>query len=161
MNGDVLDRLIIDHALGVLEPDVEALLIDYVSKHADMRSRSFLTQEVVPLTKEMLRADGSAGAHVFQEPKRRRAVLGRVFLIPAVGAAAALLIVFAGMQDEPERSPVKDKQSVAAVVPNVEPSPRLGIWSTAERWETSRPRRSSRLKWTSPVRPPQLINQGE
>lgn len=161
MNEDILDRLMIDHALGALEPDVEALLSDYLSKEAGTQSQFSSTHEVVQLTKELLRTDVNAGAHVFREPKRRRTELRRFILIPAIGAAAALMIIFTGMQDETEHSPAKKKQTVAVVVPNVEPSAGSGIWSTVERWETPRPRRTSRLKWTSPVRPPQLINEGE
>ncbi|MBN2685505.1 MAG: hypothetical protein JXR40_09525 [Pontiellaceae bacterium] len=162
MNEDILDRLMMDHALGTLEPDVEALLNDYLSKHADMRSQSSSTQEVVQLTKELLRTEESAVGHVIREPHCRKVLLRRLILLPAIGVAAALMIIFTSMQDNSEHPPTKKKQTVAAVVPRVETSAvGSGIWSTAERLETPKPRRTSRLKWTSPVRQPQLINQGE
>ncbi|MBN2702643.1 MAG: hypothetical protein JXR23_00390 [Pontiellaceae bacterium] len=159
MNEDILGRLMMDHALGTLEPDVEALLNDYLSKHADMQSQSSSMQEVVQLTKELLRTEEGAVGHVFREPHSRKVLPRRLILLPVIGAAAALMIIFTSMQDNSELPPTKKKQTVAAVVPRIETSAvGSGIWSTAQRWETPKPRRTSRLKWTSPVRQPEWID---
>ena len=55
MKPDVLERLLLDRALGRLEPDVDTLLADYLDDDASAASQARELQEVVHLAKEAVR----------------------------------------------------------------------------------------------------------
>jgi anti-sigma factor RsiW len=55
MKPDVTERLLLDRALGRLEPDVDTLLADYLDDDASAASQARELQEVVHLAKEAVR----------------------------------------------------------------------------------------------------------
>jgi anti-sigma factor RsiW len=55
MKPDVIERLLLDHALGRLDPDVSALLADYLAGDASAATRAREFQDVVHLASEAVR----------------------------------------------------------------------------------------------------------
>ena len=55
MKSDILERLLMDQSLGHLEPDVEALLADYLADNPSAATQSRELQDVVKLATEVVR----------------------------------------------------------------------------------------------------------
>jgi hypothetical protein len=88
----------------------------------------------------------------------------RIRLLQPLGIAAALIVCFmlgrqfAGIHSEP----VVPRPVVAVSGSDYPKRPPSGIWSfRREPVPVGRPERTSRWKWTSPVRQPELLKQGE
>ena len=159
MDKEILDRLLMDRALGALEPDVEALLEHYLAQHPDDSVRCRETEDLVSLSRDLLRSTPPQSL-----PAMTSVPLRRMKRLQPLGIAAALLVCFmmgrkfAGVQLDPVVP-----HPVVAVSGLEHPKESLsGIWSLRrETVQVRRPERSSRWKWTSPVRQPELLKQGE
>ncbi|MBN2161980.1 MAG: hypothetical protein JXR25_16615 [Pontiellaceae bacterium] len=161
MDKDIMDRLLMDRALGVLDPDVEALLEYYLARHPDAADCDRKTAELVSLSREVLRADGEREALPACPSVPRR----RMVLLQPLGIAAALAVCFLIGQQFAAVPPSGEVASTAVPVSSRMDdviAPSTGIWSL--RREAAPARRTERLtrwKWASPVRQPKVCKQGD
>jgi len=162
MDNEILDRLLIDRAVGALDPDVETLLDDYLARNREIEERFLETAEVVKLSRTLLRSEGNATLPAFQVPHEFRSSRRRILPLQIVGAAAALLVSFFLGRQYPDNELPQSRQSIAVSVPVETHPPSEGMWTiTRTRLSPKRPIRTTYWKWTSPVRQPEAVNQGE
>ncbi|MEW6251160.1 MAG: hypothetical protein AB1716_10970 [Planctomycetota bacterium] len=166
MNAEVLERLMLDDALGALPPDTQALLRGFLELDHSTAGRAREFAETVSVARRLLTPAG-AGAErpmpAFPARRIRRAIWqgrGLRVMTRAAGAAAVLMIgVFVGANlwsSAPVGSTQPAKTAVAIENVAKEASPD-SIWS-AERWhERSRQARhaggGARLRWRSVLEP--------
>lgn len=161
MNKETLDRLIIDRALGALDPDVETLLNDYLERAGISSEEHCLTHEVVRLSRNLLRTERDAALPAFRIPTPVRDRKRRLVVLQAAGVAAMLMIgFFFGRGYSGGSEPVSKRPLVVAVA-NEPSASGPGIWSINRYRKLSTSHRPASWKWTSAVRQPELVNQGE
>lgn len=170
MNADALERLLIDGALGVLDPDVEELLAAYLSIEGDAVRAAAPIQNAVDLARDVLAADPAPRlpefpARVAARDMRRRAGWA---LVRRAGALAAALVLgvglggylFGGGAGAARQAPSVPAPPLVSFDPQFEPgrSPD-GIWSARPALDASARRgrpEGPRVIWDSPIRRPQL-----
>ena len=173
MNAEALEKLLIDRALGVLSPETEALLAEYLSRDADAAGLAGEIAETARLATETLRSEPRTPPPPLswrevqraEGSRRRRQRLRGV----AVIAAALLLgtgfgaLAFRGPSGSvvPPRSAVVARTPAEPHVPTEaparsDPSPFWSLAGLRQRAPAARPTRSIGLVWTSPVRKPRL-----
>jgi len=162
MNKEVIDRLIIDRAVGALDPDVETLLDDYLSQHQEIEDRFRATAEAVQLSRTLLRSEGDAPLPAFRMPDEFRSERRRIAPLQIVGIAAALLVCFFMGRHFPGNDRPVTRQSIAENTVDGQLKVNEGMWTIARtRMRPKPPIRSTSWKWTSPVRQPEPVNKGE
>lgn len=162
MDKEIIDRLIIDRAVGVLDPDVEALLGDYLARNREIEERYLVTAEVIELSRTLLRSEDKTMLPDFRVPHQFEARRRRILPLQMVGIAAALLACFfMGRQFPNDGLPVS-RPSIAFNVTAEQSTPKEGMWTIARsRMRPKAPIRATSWKWTSPVRQPEPVNEGE
>ena len=88
MKPDVIERLLLDRALGRLDPDVDALLADYLVKDASAATQAQELQEVVHLASEAVRQPALA----VEPPNPIRRLVWRHRAEQALALAASFVI---------------------------------------------------------------------
>ncbi|HVS69627.1 MAG TPA: hypothetical protein VHQ47_00060 [Phycisphaerae bacterium] len=118
MNGEMLERLLMDRALGGLAPEVEALLVEYLERDEKARGRA---EELGALTGLMRRAMGSEEVEHGALPAlrlgggwRRRVAWG---VAAGAGMAACVAIGFWGGRSVRDGGGSVDVAERVAVVP--------------------------------------------
>ena len=159
MDKETLDRLLIDRALGALEPDVKELLDAYLQQAGVSADPYSETEDVVRLSRNLLKTEGEAVLPAFRGPKSVRNRQRQFVILQTTGIAAMLLIgFFIGRGRVADNEPV----SKCPVVVSVASAPSdSGIWSINRFRKLSTSNRRSTWKWTSPVRQPEPVNPGE
>ena len=123
MKSDVIERLLMDRALGRLDPDVDALLADYLANDASAATQAQDLQDVVHLASEAVRQPVLAIAPpnqihriVWRHRAERALALAASFVI---GVGITALALHANLRHE------DNTVSVAPSIPNAStPSPR-------------------------------------
>lgn len=159
MNKEILDRLLIDRALGALDSDTKALVDDYLAHHPDAQTQYEATCEVTELSRNLLREEGTE-APPLRFPQKST-VRRRMIFPNAVGLAASLLICFYLGKQFPTQPSAPPPLPMTAHAENDSRDDNMGIWSLKRFHSPDRPVRSTQWKWTSPVRQPELIDKGE
>jgi len=162
MDEEVIERLLIDRAVGALDPDVEALLCDFLAGNREIDERYLATAEVVELSRTLLRSEDKATLPEFRAQHDFGAQRRRIVPLQIVGIAAALLVCFfMGRQFPNDDLPVS-RPSIAVHVDAAQSKPSEGMWTIARtRIRPKAPIRSTSWRWTSPVRQPEPVNEGE
>ena len=88
MKPDVMERLLMDRALGRLDPDVHALLNDYLAKDASAAVQAREFQDVVGLAEIAIRQPTLAT----EPPNRIRRIIWRHRTEQALALAASLVV---------------------------------------------------------------------
>jgi hypothetical protein len=162
MDEEILDRLMIDRAVGALDPDVEALLADYLKQAGISEEEPSLTCEVVRLSRNLLKTEEGAVLPRFRISQLVRKRHRRWVVLQTASVAAMLMIVFLmGRRHVVDNGPVPMRPVVTSVVTDPSTSG-SGIWSI-NRFRKLSPsyRSSSRWNWTSSVRQPEPVSPGE
>lgn len=161
MNKETLDRLMIDRAVGALDSDVEDLLDDYLERTGVAAEQYSSTHEVVRLSRNLLQMEEETALPAFRVPKPIRNRRRRFIVLQAAGVAAMLMIGFFIGRGLSAGNGSMPKRSVVVTVTSSQPASDSGIWSIDCTRLRSMPVRPSRWKWTSPIRQPELVNEGE
>ena len=163
MNQDVLDRLLMDRALGALPLDVNALLNAYLEREPAMAARAVEMDQTLALAKRALQPHAEPALPPL---KVRPLAAGEVNMVPrnrlmwAVGLAAAFVLGIGLSAMFLHSTPTPARPVVVEVVRPVDAGP-SGFWSRA-RWtnllaKASQPE-EPRLTWISPVKRPVVNN---
>lgn len=88
MKPDVIERLLLDRALGRLDPDVDALLADYLANDASAATQARQLQDVVHLASEAVRQPGLA----IEPPNQIHRLIWRHRAEQALALAASFVI---------------------------------------------------------------------
>lgn len=164
MDASVLERLLLDRALGVLPADADVLLNAYIAQDPAAAARAQEFDEVAGAARRVLRAAAVDTLPPFPGARLERVVRARrelAILRNVVGLAAAILLgVGLGGKFFAPRGPFRPDTRVALVqdvafpARPVEPGARGGFWSVErlyERARQARPTNGDRVKWSSPV----------
>lgn len=164
MNNETLDALLIDRSLGALPPDTEALLDAFLEQNPSSAKRQELTCDIVGLARQSFRNEELVPLPEFRAPQWVHRRKQRHYTLQITGMAATLAIGLGlGLHLSHARPSERTTSPPIAMTIIRKSSPEVphGIWSAkhkrAERNNSSR----SALKWTSPIRKPELITQGE
>ena len=170
MNRDAIERLLIDRALGSLDPDTRELLEAYLEHDKAAAASARVLMAVADLARQAMPA---SGAEPVPLPLPRsilaQAYLGprRIRLVRLVDSMAACLLLGIGVGAwiaRPARTVVERPQASAAMVANP-PQARLtkhgctGLWSLKRLYEERResePSERVQVKWISPLRAPRF-----
>jgi len=162
MDKEVIDRLMIDRAVGVLDPDVEELLRDFLARNRDIEERYLATAEVIELSRTVLRSEDKTMLPDFRVPQEFEARRRRIVPLQIIGIAAALLACFFMGRQFPNDGQLVSRPAIAFNVAAEQSTPKEGMWTIARtRMQPKAPIRSTSWKWTSPVRQPEPVNKGE
>jgi hypothetical protein len=162
MNKESLDALLIDHALGALPPDPEALLAAYIVQNPETAADLEQTLNAVGLARNALYEEDSTSLPLFCAPRkaRHRQQLRRTLQVSSMAATLAIGLTFGLYLGDTSRNTVPYPiYTSAETVPA--PSPESGIWSITPERLIRKPARPARWKWHSPVHQPERINQGD
>lgn len=165
MDGDTLDRLLMDRALGGLAPDVDALLAAYLEQTPTAAARATDYTAAADAARQVLRSDRPATLPPFpalrlhQVAEARR----RLRLVRHVAGLAAALVLGVGLGAGLLRSsapPDGPAPTVAVERVPIGQRPIVGdFWSATRLYERARqvrPVHSTRLIWDSAVNRPRL-----
>jgi len=167
MDGETLDRLLMDRALGGLSPDVEALLTAYLGQAPAAAARAGDYAAAADAARRVLRSDRPAALppfpairlHQVAEARRRLRVVRRV------ASLAAALVLGVGLGAGLFRSQAPRGGTVAPVgvgdhlAVDIERPAAGEFWSATRLYERTRHMRqtsSARLIWDSAVSRPRL-----
>jgi hypothetical protein len=166
VNADVLDRLLMDRALGVLAPDVETLLGAYLEREPDAARRVAEYADATGLAGRLLKVGGAKPLPPFPEAKLREAEVARrrrrIVRQVASLAACVLVGVWAGAWwggtagVEPAPGP---RTTNPVVVDAGSSGDDAGFWSLERLSETVQQKKRTRpvlFKWDSPMRKPTM-----
>lgn len=163
MNHDVLERLLMDRALGGLPLDVNALLNAYLERDPAAAAKAAKMDETVDLATRALKPKTQPAlpplkVQPFVLPEARPS---RNRMAWAAGIAAAFVLgAGLGAMFLHSNPPTPSRAVVVDVVRSTESQP-SGIWSRS-RWTNRLARASSpeepRLTWISPVKRPVVNN---
>jgi hypothetical protein len=160
MDAEILERLLMDRALGGLAPDVEALLAAYLAQDGAAAERAREFEAAAMAARQVLRTSGPLGLPKFPagqirglERTRHQLVLVRnvTGLAAAIVAGIGLGVVFFR---EPATRPGIDRPPVVAAS-----APRGEFWSAQRLYEKSRRTGSPdavHVIWDSAVSAPRL-----
>lgn len=161
MDREVLERLLMDRALGALAPDVVAVLDAYVAMDAAAAARAREFDAAALAARQVL---GLAMAEVPPFPAARLARIDRtrrqlVLIRNVAGLAAAIVLgMVVGAWGFKPAAPVAGP-TVVLVAPRTAEAESGGFWSR-ERWlaaaQAARPSGHAALIWKSPVERPRL-----
>jgi len=162
---EILERLLIDRALGELSPDAEALLEDYLARQPEASEEAQEIARTADLARCALTPSEEFDSHALPPlllGKRGR-ILWRVGARAAALAACLLIGVGVGLWLSQSKQVVETQQEIAWVgaedSDGTEEANRSEIWSARRFYEAaSRPARTkrARLIWDSPTRMPRL-----
>ena len=163
---EILERLLIDRALGGLPPDVDALLDDYLASDPAAAAEAEKLARTADLAQRALAPP--EGANQYPLPplalRSRRVTVRRVAGRAAALAACLLIGLVLGIGLSPTPAVVETTAPVATVSVGEESEPAAATY-TSEIWSAqrfrealARPRRSEvrRLVWDSPTKLPRL-----
>lgn len=168
MNADVLDRLLMDRALGVLASDVETLLSAYLEREPEAARRAAEYATATGLAGDVLRAGAVPSLPPFPEATLRQAetVRRRLRLVRQVASLAACVLIGVGVGTwlssdhgsavEPGPGP---RTTAIAVADAGSSDTRAGFWSLerlSEGVQQKKRTRSVLFQWESPIRKPNL-----
>jgi hypothetical protein len=168
MNPDILERLLIDQALGQLTPDMVALLDAYQSDHPAVGPRASGLERTVRLAGDVLRTREIAALPPFPAARIRSASNKRYTLrvVRDVSALAATLVfgVLLGTRVlTPSAAiaprPTERSLPVVQVTPAQRPTTGDDFWSAARLYQTAcnaKHGATTRLVWDSPIERPKL-----
>jgi anti-sigma factor RsiW len=172
MDAEVLERLLLDRALGALPPDVESLLTDYLERDRAAAARA---REYESAAADARRVLGSPAA--IQLPPFPAARMGKVertrrrlVLIRNVGGLAAALVIGVGLgagllqsgptarsdREHPMLQPAPAPMLAAAAASSARPG---GFWSAERLYEAARSAKrstSAHVVWESPISEPSI-----
>lgn len=167
MDGEVLDRLLMDRALGGLSPDVEVLLAAYLEQTPTAAARAGDYNAAADAARRVLRGDGPATLPPFPAVRLHRVAEARrrLRLVRHVAGLAAALVLGVGLGAGLFRAqaprggtvtPVGGDRPFAAA----DERPATGdFWSAARLYERARhmrQTRSARWIWDSAVSRPRV-----
>jgi anti-sigma factor RsiW len=125
MKPDVIERLLMDRALGRLDPDVDALLAHYLADDASAATRAQELQDVVRLATEAVRQPVLAVA----PPSQIHRIVWRHCAERAL-ALAASFVIGVGITALALRANLRHGDSAVSLAPSIQnastPSPRRG-----------------------------------
>ncbi len=167
MDGEILDRLLMDRALGGLSPDVEALLAAYLEQTPTAAARAGDYNAAADAARQVLRGDRPATLPPFpairlhQVAEARR----RLRLVRQVAGLAAALVLGVGLGAGLFRGQAPSGGTVTPVgvdhqLAAADERPAAGdFWSAVRLYERARHMRqtsSARLIWDSAVSRPRV-----
>jgi anti-sigma factor RsiW len=124
MKPDILERLLLDRALGRLDPDVDALLADYLANDVSAANQGRELQEVVHLASEAVRQPVSA----VEPPNQIHRLIWRHRAEQAL-ALAASFVIGVGITALALRANLRHEDNTVSLAPSIQndsmPSPRL------------------------------------
>ncbi len=171
MNHETLDRLLVDRALGGLEPDIRELLDAYLDCTPDAAARA---QEFAAATDLARRALGEVGAAPALPPfpavalaaaaraRRRMVIIGRAASLVAcllLGVAVGAWAVRPAAPGPAAGGPPPTPGAHVPVFVRAETSADGGFWSTRRFYEEMverKPARAPQVEWFSPVCQPRI-----
>lgn len=115
MKPDVIERLLLDRALGRLDPNVDTLLADYVANDASAATQARELQEVVHLAREAVRQPVLA----IEPPNQIHQIVWRHRSEQAL-ALAASFVIGVGITALALRSGLRREDSTVALAPSVQ-----------------------------------------
>lgn len=164
VKSETLERLLIDHAAGALEPDVGELLDAWLIQNPQAAATASELRETMDLAQQVLRRkrpEPLPPLQVRPAPPRRRWRLSRL-LVPAACAAAGFVaaLAVANAIFPPPSPPVR-------IVRLPVEEPKRGVAAASSFWtmenlyqprshSRSAPANRTRVIWTSPVKPPEI-----
>ncbi len=124
MKPDVIERLLLDRALGHLDPDVDALLADYLANDTPAATQARELQDVVHLASEAVRQPVLA----IEPPNQIHRLVWRHRAERAL-ALAASFVIGAGITAQALRTSLRHEDNTVSLAPSVQSvsmrSPRL------------------------------------
>ena len=168
---EILERLLIDRALGELSPDAEALLDDYLAREPEASEEAEEIARTADLARRALAPSDEVDSHALPPLLlgKRRGVLWRVGARAAALAACLLIGVGVGLWFSQSKQVIETQVEIAWVgtaqesaredADGTEEVNRSEIWSARRFYEAaSRPARTkrARLIWDSPTKMPRL-----
>jgi len=164
VKSETLERLLIDHAAGALEPDVGELLDAWLTHDPQAAATASELRETMDLAQQVLRRkrpEPLPPLQVRPAQPRRRWRLSRL-LVHAACAAAGFLAALA-VADKvvvPPSPPVRIVR-LAAEPPAREVAAASSFWTMENLYQPrshsrSAPANRTRVIWTSPVKPPEI-----
>ena len=155
MNKEVLERLLMDRAVGELPPDVEVLLEDHLDEHPEARKEAVAIGETVRLARQAL-AGQPAEVLPAREPAWYRPSWAWGMAACFVGGLCLGLLGARGGKTQPAVSaslPNGDRPMVTTVSePGFWSARRFRVGLSASSTKTERP-----VIWKSPIRKPELL----
>jgi hypothetical protein len=165
MEAEVLERLLMDRALGGLSPDVEALLTAHLAQDADAADRAREFDAAATAARQVLQSGGPLTLPRFPAARIRGLEHTRrqLVLVRNVAGIAASVIVGIGLGVAFFRGSAAAPESVRAPIAVVSTAgsaaPRGEFWSAERLYEKSRRTEhldAVRLIWDSAVSTPRL-----
>ena len=163
---EILERLLIDRALGELSPDAEALLEDYLAREPEASEEAEEIARAVDAARCALTPSEEVDSHSLPPLLlgKRGGILWRVGARAAALAACLLIGVGVGLWFSQSKQVIETQVEIAWVgaeeeSDGTEGANRSEIWSARRFYEAaSRPARTkrARLIWDSPTKMPRL-----
>jgi anti-sigma factor RsiW len=142
MKPDVIERLLLDRALGRLDSDPDALLADYLANDASAASQAREFQDVVHLARAAIRQP----VHAFEPPNQIHRLVWRRRAERAL-ALAASFVIGVGITALALRASLRREDNAVALAPAVQNAstgsrqPEVGVKSKIDSlpfWSTQR-----------------------
>jgi anti-sigma factor RsiW len=175
---DIVERLLMDHALGRLEPDVAALLRAYVNSDPTLKAEAQAFTDVASLAQHALEEAEPVSLPPLAAtlPGSRRKAQGMPWRVAGIVAAAACLAFGIAIgrwtsarapvivRPAPEHGGPESAEPSALALAKPRKSETVDFWSTRRlfngRLDERRPR-GANIEWLSPVVTPRLSSKGD
>ncbi len=115
MKPDIMERLLLDHALGSLDPDVDALLADYLVNDASAATKARELQDVVHLASQAVRQPVLA----VEPPNQIHRIVWRHRTEQAL-ALAASFVIGVGITALAFRANLRHEDKAVSLAPSVQ-----------------------------------------